>query len=413
MLAVTTLSSAQPGADTRQVRALRWLLVASCLVAGVFAPVAPATASVVTGNDYSWPQCPRGVGNGQGQPLPHGTHSFAVVGLTNGRGLRENPCLASEWAYARSHTALVTGYTMVTYPTSSQRSAARVGHYGTCRTLACQLRNNGWAQAVFTATSLGKIGARPPLVWIDVETRDRQPWSHSRGNNSLVIKSVIAGLHAHGFAAGIYSNRYLWNTIAGFRTSLPEWVPAESLSRGCRLSFAGGRVLLSQWSHTHASGLTFDENGRCAGSPTMSSWWQSSHPVVTSIRRSSNGGLYARFGSRPAFNLYARDPHAAAVVAAPSIAGKVPLFVSVTPTGNVHARTLGTGWRNLGTARCRDLPAATIAGATLSLHCTDASRGAVVTTVPLSRYAATVGAGTTTPAPGAPAPARTTAVTLR
>jgi len=395
------------------MRCLRWLLASTCLVVGVVAPVASASTPIATGNDYSWPQCPRGVGNGQGQPLPHGSHTFAVVGLTNGQGLHENPCLASEWAYARAHNTLVTGYTMVTYPTASQRAAARVGHYGTCHTLACELRNNGWAQAVFTATSLGKIGARPPLVWIDVETRDRQPWSHNRNNNSLVIRAVIAGLHAHGLAVGIYSNRYLWNTIAGFRTSLPEWVPAESLTRGCRLSFAGGRVLLSQWSHTHASGLTFDENGRCSGAPSMSTWWQSSHPRVTSIRSSTNGGLYARFGSRPAFSLYARDPHAAAVVAAPSSAGTVPLFVSVTAAGNVHARTLGTGWRNLGTARCRNLPAPSLYGSTLTVQCTDDSGAAVVTTVPLDRHGATVGAGTTTPAPDVVAPTRTVAVTLR
>jgi len=392
------------------MRALRWLLAAACAAAGLIAPAVSAS-TVIAGNDYSWPQCARGIGNGQGQPLPHGVHSFAVVGLTNGRGLHENPCLASEWAYARAHNRLVTGYTMVTYPTATERAASRVGHYGTCRTLACELRNNGWAQGVFTATSLGKLGARPPLVWIDVETRDRQPWSHNRANNSLVVKAVIASLHAHGYAVGIYSNRYLWNTVAGFRTSLPEWVPAESLTRGCRLSFAGGRVLLSQWSHTHASGSTYDENGRCAGASTMSSWWQSSHPVVASLRNASTGRLYARFGSRPVFNLYAQDPRPAVVVSAPSRAGQVPLFVSVTQQGIVHARTLGSGWRTLGTARCHGTPAAAVASGGLAVHCIDTSGHAVVTTAALDGTGAPISAGsTTTPAAGQTVPAVTFSV---
>jgi hypothetical protein len=328
---------------------------------------------VTSGNDYSWPQCAKGVGDGQGQPLPGGTHSFAVVGLTNGQGLHENPCLATQWGYARAHASLVTGYTMVTYPTSTQLAAARVGHYGHCTTGACKLRNHGWAQAAYTVASLAKVGAHPPLVWIDVEPRTHQPWSRNKANNSLVVKAVVAGLQARGFAVGIYSNRYLWNSIAGYRTSLPEWVPAESLTKGCSLSFAGGRVLLSQWSHTYSSGKSYDENGRCAGASAMATWWQSSHPVVTSLRSTSNGGLYARFGSGRSFSLGVKHPHAAAVVSSPTRAGGVPLFVSVTPTHVLRAGTLHSGWRTLGTVRCASLPTPSISGGALSVHCRDAT----------------------------------------
>lgn len=404
----------------RRALALVCAAVAAVTVGTPVLPTAAAAITITTGNDYSWPQCPKGVGNGQGQPLPPGTHAFAVVGLTNGRALHENPCLASQWAYARAHATLVTGYTMVTYPTATERAAATVGHYGRCTTLACQLRNNGWAQGAFTATSLGRLGARPPLVWIDVEPRTHQPWSRSRANNSLVIKALVASLHARGYTVGVYSNRYLWNEIAGYRTSLPEWVPAQSYTRGCGLSFAGGRVLLSQWTRTHSNGKTYDENGRCAGSPALSTWWQRSHPLVTSMR-TSTGSLFARFGSLSPFSLAAKDPHAAVVVAAPSAAGSVPLFVSLTSVHRLHARTLGSGWRTLGTARCAGLPTAAISAGALAVHCTRSDGAVLVTTVPLTSIGAPANAGVTatvaattatTATTATAAPTRTTAVYL-
>ena len=393
------------------MRFSRLVLALTCLLSG-FA-LTRASAAVATGNDYSWPQCAKGVGNGQGQPLPSGSRSFAVVGLTNGQGLHENPCLATEWSYARSHASLVTGYTMVTYPTSTQLIAARDGHYGHCSTLACQLRNHGWAQAAYTIASLAKVGAHPPLVWIDVEPRTHQPWSKSRANNSLVIKAVVAGLQSRGFGVGIYSNRYLWNSIAGYRTTLPEWVPAESLTRGCSMSFAGGRVLMSQWSHTYSNGKSYDENGRCAGAPATASWWQSSHPVVRSVRNSDNGGLYARFGTSPWFSLGAKDPIPAAVVSVPSPAGSVPLFVSVNWAHQLRAGTLHSGWRTLGNAQCADLPVPSVTAGTLSVQCTSTLGGAVITTVQLDAYGSPMAPATTSPAATAATSTRSTTTTLR
>jgi hypothetical protein len=83
---------------------------AACLAAlFVLGPVVPtlavsgSTAATIGGNDFSWPQCAKGVGNGQGQPLPAAHRDFMIVGLTDGVGLHENPCLAAQWQYARDH----------------------------------------------------------------------------------------------------------------------------------------------------------------------------------------------------------------------------------------------------------------------------------------------------------------------
>lgn len=228
------------------------------------------SASSPPGNDFSWPQCPKGVGNGQGEPLPAGHRTFMIVGLTNGVGFHENPCLSQQWQFARHNADHVTGYTMATYPTRAQRAASRVGHYGTCRQLACELRNSGWAQGVYAQQSLRRIGARPPMVWVDVEVRHQQPWTNKPALNRLVIQALISSLQHRGYRVGIYSTYYMWRDIAGYTSSLPEWVPSSSTSAGCWTPFSRGPVWLSQFTHYYRNRHTaYDENGKCGRAPAM------------------------------------------------------------------------------------------------------------------------------------------------
>lgn len=272
-----TVSALAPS-SAMSLRLLRRLGAAFAALA-LLGPVAPTLAgsgaatraATVDGNDFSWPQCATGVGNGQGQPLPTGHRLFMIVGLTDGTGLHENPCLAAEWQYARDHADHVTGYTVPTYPTRVERQDARVGHYGTCATLRCRLRNNGWAQGAFAAHSLRSLGSHPPLVWVDVETRYRHPWTSYRWRNRLVVKAEIASLQRAGYRVGIYSTNYMWHHIVGYETSLPEWVPAGSTTRGCYLPISHGPVWLSQNGHYYAKRkVAYDENGTCRRAPAMS-----------------------------------------------------------------------------------------------------------------------------------------------
>jgi hypothetical protein len=249
--------------------------IAACLVAlFALAPMLPtnASAGVTTpdGNDFSWPQCAKGVGNGLGQPLPTAHRTFMIVGLTNGTGLHENPCLAAEWQYARDHADHVTGYTVPTYPTKAERAAARDGHYGRCHTLTCRLRNNGWAQGAFAAHSVRSLGARPPMVWVDVETRYRHPWTSHPSRNRVVVQTVIKALQHYGFRVGIYSTNYMWHHIVSYATSLPEWVPAGSPTGGCYQRISHGPVWMSQYMHTYPKQKAgFDENNLCRQAPPL------------------------------------------------------------------------------------------------------------------------------------------------
>ena len=378
----------------------------AALAAGVLATTSMAAgaqaATRVPGNDYSWPQCPVGVGNGQGAPLPGGTHTFAVVGLTNGAGLHENPCLAAQWRYARGHASYVTGYGVLTFPTRAQRVAANTGHYGACTTYDCRLRNSGWAQADFTDASLRRLGAHPPLVWVDVEPRDRPRWTSNRRWNSEVIRAAIAGLQSHGYAVGIYSNRRMWRQIAGYRTSLREWVPAGGLSYGCRLSF-GGAVWLSQLTHYYSATRVYDENGVCGRAPALRRWFQRGHPTVTTQVDSTSGAATARFdGGRPV-PLQAVTVDAPSVVAVPTVAGDVPLFAALLPGQGVWVRTLSSAWRSLP-SECSSTPSLAVSGHTLYLGCTAADGTQTVTSVALNRSGAPTGTPTVSPYdPSAPA----------
>jgi hypothetical protein len=244
--------------------------LATALIA-VAGPVARGAVSPsIDGNDFSWPQCAKGVGNGQGQPLPTAHRAFMIVGLTNGVGLHENPCLAAEWQYARDHADHVTGYTVPTYPTSGERAAARTGHYGRCRTLRCRLRNNGWAQGAYAAHSLRSLRAHPPMVWVDVETRYRHPWTAYPARNRIVVQTLVKSLQHFGYKVGIYSTNYMWHRIVRYATSLPEWVPANSTTRGCNLPISRGPVWLSQFGHYYDKrNAAYDENGLCRRAPAL------------------------------------------------------------------------------------------------------------------------------------------------
>ena len=262
------------------MRSVPRLLGAALLALAVLGPVAPTLASSAAtsarlatpdGNDFSWPQCAKGVGNGQGEPLPTAHRKFMIVGLTNGTGLHENPCLAAEWQYARDHADRVTGYTVPTYPTTAERSAARTGHYGTCHTLTCRLRNNGWAQGAYAAHSLRSLGAHPPLVWVDVETRYRHPWTSHPVRNRIVVQTLIKSLQHSGYKVGIYSTSYMWHRIVSYSSSLPEWVPTmSSLTAGCSLRFSRGPVWVSQYIHNYPKQHAgYDENELCGRAPAL------------------------------------------------------------------------------------------------------------------------------------------------
>lgn len=233
------------------------LLAAALVVSPVVTP--PADAAVLLGHDVSWPQCTTAEG-GYGLPMPPTTTQFVIIGLTKGRPLTENPCLARQVRWVRDRGKPAHAYTMAGYPTSTQLTSTGDDGPWSTSTKAGRLSNVGYAQATFAAATLSKVGWRPAMVWIDVEPRPTQPWPSStrtqRLENRFVIEGLMRGLRDKGFSYGLYSYASGWAEITGSwrLPGVPVWAtagrldyPTEALDRCTQASFSGGRVYLSQW----------------------------------------------------------------------------------------------------------------------------------------------------------------------
>lgn len=220
----------------------------------VWAPPAAGAAagSGSTGYDVSYPQC--------GTTLPS-KPLFAIVGVNNGRPWNDNPCLASEYTWAKTSTS--------TRPVGLYMNTANPGtlssHWGNPATpkpdcnplmadnLNCAY-NYGWnaaAEAMAWASSQNATVAGP--WWLDVETANS--WSSDTAANNADLQGSADYLSQNGASSvGVYSTAYQWNTItgtpAGF-ANLPNWVAGGKSARQaptlCNSSFAGGPVQLVQY----------------------------------------------------------------------------------------------------------------------------------------------------------------------
>jgi len=191
--------------------------------------------------------------------MPPATAGFVVIGLTRGLPFTENPCLASQAAWAHDHGVPAQAYTMAAYPTSSQLQSNGSAGPWSSSTLAGRLANVGYAEARYATASLTRAGFDPPVVWVDVEPRPAQPWpagsDAARARNRSVVTGLLRGLQDAGFAYGLYSYANGWAEIVGAwrLPGVPVWATAGRRTSADALkmcpgpSFSGGPVHLAQW----------------------------------------------------------------------------------------------------------------------------------------------------------------------
>jgi hypothetical protein len=308
-------------------------MVAALALAFSFGVVTAPTvhATVLFGNDISWPQCPTTQG-GYGQPMPSASTQFVVVGLTHGLPFTENPCVASQLQWVRDHATPAHAYTMAGFPTAAQLSTYATRGPWSSTTRAGRLSNVGYAEASYAAATLDRIGWRPPVVWIDVEPRPAQPWPSTtrsqRIENRYVVEGLMRGLRDQGYAYGLYSNASGWQAITGswLLPGVPVWAtagtldyPNEALDRCTQPSFSGGRVYLSQWWNTTTD---FDR--------TCEPYAFTALPIPASTLTASTGDVDGDWRTD--------------VVARWASTGTLRLY-SGTGTGSLSlGRQVGTGW---------------------------------------------------------------------
>jgi hypothetical protein len=245
------------------------------------APPATARTGQTFGADFSWPQCPKGMGIPQkrteGAPMPTDAARFVVVGLTNGPSFVANPCLESHLAWVQERHLLAAAYSVVSYPDGRTLAQLRDrGPYAGATKLGA-LRNVGYQAALFNVDTMRRVGFRTPVVWIDVEPVTDFEWSADVEANGAVVQGMVRGYHDAGYRIGFYSIPSLWDRVVGpLRFGAPEWRPAgerglaEAIHRcGDAWSFQGGRAVLGQWVEDRR-----DRNVTCPGAmPDLGRWF--------------------------------------------------------------------------------------------------------------------------------------------
>lgn len=186
--------------------------------------------------------------------MPYAHVRFVVIGLTNGKSLTRNPCLARHVAWARAHHTWTAAYAFTTFPKDRQiRNLGRSGPYDGRHWLG-RVQNAAWKTAMYNVRTMRAHGFVTPHVWIDVEASSSRPWTHNKSWNRAVLAVWTRAYRTAGYGVGVYSSRSIWHSIMGsHRPNLPEWRTAgpasgrAALGRCRERSFQGGRGIIAQW----------------------------------------------------------------------------------------------------------------------------------------------------------------------
>ncbi|HEX3541199.1 MAG TPA: hypothetical protein VHT75_12255 [Acidimicrobiales bacterium] len=218
----------------------------------------PTTTHTPGGYDISWPQC------GTSYPT---NPAFGIVGASNGLAYSDNPCLASEYAWAAMAARAPAFYVNTADPGSQSTHWTTPGPKscgGSSTDLGCAY-NYGWnavAHALAYAAAQ-TAGATSDAWWLDIETANT--WSTVTAVNNADIGGMVDYFHSRSLTVGVYSTSYQWGQITGGASlAVPDWVAgASSVSQASSwctpsYSFTGGAVRLVQY----PSG-SFDGNVAC------------------------------------------------------------------------------------------------------------------------------------------------------
>jgi hypothetical protein len=246
------------------------LLVAA--VAAACLALAPGTAfggtarvATRTAYDVSYPQC--------GGALPASPRG-GIVGVNGGVVFAANPCLATQWSWARTGSTYAPAF----YANTANPGPAYSGHWpaGQQTPQPCDGSNStacaydyGWNAAKDSFADAQTVTADPRTFawWLDVETGNS--WETleaaygssdaARAADRSALAGAVAALVDSGVTSvGMYSTSSQWQQITGGTANQfagsPEWVAgtgsASTAVKNCsQTSFTGGRVALAQYAH--------------------------------------------------------------------------------------------------------------------------------------------------------------------
>lgn len=208
-------------------------------------PTQAAAASIhpsgTSGYDVSWPNC-------GAKPPRH--PAFGIVGVSDGTGYSQNPCLAQQAAWFPNASLYVnTGW----YDQSSHVNATspRVCATGD---QDCLAYNYGYNAGLYALTYASSQNIASTTWWLDVETSNT--WNADTTQNRNSLQGEYDALRAHGVATvGVYSTTYQWDTLTGtWLNNWPNWGAttvrtARQAAKFCTgHRFTGGPTDLIQYS---------------------------------------------------------------------------------------------------------------------------------------------------------------------
>jgi len=230
--------------------------VVAVAAALVFVPASAALAApraaTAVGYDVSYPQC-----SGALPSKP----AFGIVGVSDGRAYGDNPCLASQYAWARTGTKTPAFYMNTGNPGTASTRVAWNSQTGPkpCSEAAADQAGCAYdygfnaAAHAYDYTQAQTSGAAAGAWWLDVETSNS--WSTDTSLNVADLQGSIdyfAGLTVP-ITVGVYSTGYQWGVITGGASlpASPNWVAGASSASAaaamCGSSFTGGKVGLVQY----------------------------------------------------------------------------------------------------------------------------------------------------------------------
>lgn len=204
---------------TRPIFSRAALLVAA-VVAGLACAAFPAVAAAspqspvyptgTTGFDVSWPNC---------SATPPRNPHFGIVGVSDGTGYSQNPCLAQEVAWFPSINLYVnTGWNNQSVhlnATSPKLCAADDNN--------CLAYNYGYNAGLYALNYASSQNVHASAWWLDVETSNT--WNTDVAQNQHSLQGEYDALAAHGVTTvGIYSTTAQWQSVTGgWINNWPSW----------------------------------------------------------------------------------------------------------------------------------------------------------------------------------------------
>jgi len=206
-------------------------------------PAAAIYPSGSTGYDVSWPNC-------TASPPAH--PAFGIVGVTDGTGYSQSPCLAQQaaWFNNLSLYANTGWYDQSAYinPTSPKVCAAGDQN--------CLAYNYGYNAGLYALNYANSQNLHSAVWWLDVETGNT--WNSDTTQNRNSLQGEYDALLANGVTTvGVYSTTYQWDTVTGtWLNGWPNWgaTTVRSASKAAHYctghQFTGGPTELIQFSGT-------------------------------------------------------------------------------------------------------------------------------------------------------------------